>query len=125
MTCPHCGSSMEPDRVLFCSCNVARPLMIENTPAQVCAQCGYKVFDEGAIEVFEKIRDSGIPHSRLKLIEVFEFEAALAYESAPTETVRPKVIRPGNGGFAASFPPSKQHYALFGKSAPVGERLAS
>ncbi len=76
MTCSQCGGNMVEQEVRFCACNVTPPIIIENVPAYVCANCAGEVFSDATMEVFERIRDGYVPNTATYVVNVFDFQRA-------------------------------------------------
>ena len=55
MTCAFCKGELEERLIRYLSEFEGRVIIIENVPAQVCAQCGEKVFRPEVVEKIQRL----------------------------------------------------------------------
>lgn len=68
--CWLCGGTYKPARVRFL---MDEPLLaVENIPAEVCRQCGERMFSGRVVEALEAIRDGTIEPTRTAEIKVYD-----------------------------------------------------
>ena len=65
---------MERRRVRLCAVDLTPPVMVENLPADVCEQCGERVYDNDVLAALAKIRDGLAPGPDLSYLYVYDYD---------------------------------------------------
>ena len=67
------GTTYDEQRVTHCQPWGKQMTMLENVPAQVCAQCGEIVFSGKVAKRIEQIARSGAKPKRMEQVPVYDF----------------------------------------------------
>jgi hypothetical protein len=76
MNCPRCDTEMTSQVVSICFCDMQPLTKIEGVPADVCPNCGERLYAPDTVAGLEAIQDRFGDPDRLEQVAVYDFGKA-------------------------------------------------
>jgi YgiT-type zinc finger domain-containing protein len=73
MKCVFCGGKMQKQIVVFQHEDAGRWIIVENVPAEVCAECGETEYSREVVDKVMRFAKSEFPPAKTIQVPVFDF----------------------------------------------------